>query len=58
MPLMMALSVVATGNHFILDIVAGYVVACIGLGGAVLLRDHGWRVSRLLFGPGEAEAAV
>ena len=50
MPVMMALSVVATGNHFILDIAAGYVVAGIGLGAAVLLRDHAWEGTRALFG--------
>jgi len=58
LPVMMALSVVATGNHFILDIAAGYVVAGIGLAAAVLWRDHGWKLSRTLFGPGEAEAAT
>jgi membrane-associated phospholipid phosphatase len=56
LPVLMAISVVVTGNHFILDIVAGYIVAGIGLCVAVLLRDHGWKVSRLIFGPGEAEA--
>ncbi len=56
MPIMMAISVVVTGNHFILDIVAGYIVAGIGLAAALLIRDHGWKVSRFLFDRGEAEA--
>jgi membrane-associated phospholipid phosphatase len=56
MPVMMALSVVATGNHFILDIVAGYIVAGIGLGLALLWRDHGGKLPKLLFGAGGAEA--
>ena len=55
LPVMMALSVVATGHHFILDIVAGYAVAGLGLAGAMLWRSHGWKLQRLLFGPVEAE---
>jgi hypothetical protein len=35
---------VVTGNHWILDAVAGYVVGMIGLGLAVLARREGWRV--------------
>jgi hypothetical protein len=55
MPVMMALAVVATGNHFILDIALGYVVAGLGLAGAILWRNHGWKLQRKLFGPSEAE---
>ena len=39
MPLAMFFSIVATGNHFILDAVAGGIVALIGLGGSSLLRN-------------------
>ena len=56
LPVMMALSVVATGNHFILDIAAGYAVAGLGLAGALLWRSHGWKLQRRLFGTSEAEA--
>ena len=55
MPVLMAISVVVTGNHFILDIVAGYFVAGIGLTAAVALRDHAWKLPRL-FSSGGAEA--
>jgi membrane-associated phospholipid phosphatase len=44
MPLLMTATVVLTGNHWILDAVAGYIVGMIGLGGALLLRREGWRV--------------
>jgi hypothetical protein len=44
MPLIMSVTVVVTGNHWVLDCVAGYVVGMIGLGGAVLARKEGWRV--------------
>jgi len=56
MPVLMAISVVVTGNHFILDIVAGYVIAGIGLGAALLFRDHARRLPRLVLR--EAEAPV
>jgi membrane-associated phospholipid phosphatase len=56
MPVLMGISVVVTGNHFILDILAGYVVAAIGLGAAVLIRDHAARVPRLVLR--EAEVRV
>ena len=44
MPLMMSVTVVVTGNHWILDAVAGYAVGAVGLGLAVLARREGWRV--------------
>ncbi len=44
MPLLMSVTVVVTGNHWILDCVAGYIVGMIGLGLAVLARKEGWRV--------------
>ena len=44
MPIVMAMAVVVTGNHYILDIVGGYVVAAVGMGIAVAVREHGWRV--------------
>jgi membrane-associated phospholipid phosphatase len=56
LPVLMAISVMVTGNHFVLDIVAGYAVAGIGLAAAVALRDHGWKLPRLFSsGGGEAE---
>lgn len=42
MPIMMLLAVVLTGNHFILDAVAGVVVALIGLALALQLRRIQW----------------
>ncbi|HEY5626263.1 MAG TPA: phosphatase PAP2 family protein, partial [Dehalococcoidia bacterium] len=48
MPLLMATTVVVTGNHWILDVVAGYAVGMVGLGGALLLRKEGWRLRQLL----------
>jgi len=48
MPIVMATAVVVTGNHYILDIVAGYVVAAVGMGIAVAVREHGWRVRHRL----------
>jgi hypothetical protein len=39
MPLAMLFSIVATGNHFILDAVTGGIVALIGLGGSLVLRN-------------------
>jgi hypothetical protein len=38
MPLAMLFSIVATGNHYFLDAVAGGIVALIGLGGSSMLR--------------------
>ncbi len=46
LPIVMAMAVVVTGNHYILDIVAGYVVAAVGMGVALAMREHGWRVWR------------
>ncbi|MDP2950297.1 MAG: phosphatase PAP2 family protein [Chloroflexota bacterium] len=48
MPAAMLLAVVVTGNHFILDVLAGTVVALIGLGLALLLQHRGHRLWRLL----------
>lgn len=48
MPLAMAMAVVVTGNHFILDVVVGVVVALLGLWGAVALERHGGRLRRAL----------
>ena len=44
MPVLMTLAVVATGNHFVLDVVAGVLLALLGL--AVALRLERWRDSR------------
>lgn len=48
MPAAMFVAVVATGNHFIIDVVAGTVVALIGLGLALLLQRYGPRLWRLM----------
>jgi hypothetical protein len=48
MPLAMAVAIVATANHFILDIVAGAVVALLGLGLARLWQRQGPRLWRRL----------
>lgn len=48
LPIVMAGAVVVTGNHYILDIIGGYVVAALGIGIALAVRDHGWRVWRAL----------
>ena len=48
LPIVMAMAVVVTGNHYILDVVAGYVVAAMGMGVALAVREHGWRVWRAL----------
>jgi hypothetical protein len=50
MPLVMSVTVIVTGNHYVLDVFAGYLVAAIGLGAALLLRDHGWRIAQALGG--------
>jgi membrane-associated phospholipid phosphatase len=52
MPVLMSMAVVVTGNHFILDVFAGYMVAGAGLGLALLYRDHGWRIYRPFQGSG------
>lgn len=44
MPVLMSVTVVVTGNHWVLDVVAGYIVGTIGLGLAILARKEGWRV--------------
>jgi len=44
MPISMALAVIVTGNHFILEVVAGTVVSLFGLWVAVLLDRHGHRI--------------
>lgn len=38
MPVAMALAVVATANHYVVDVVAGYAVVLVGLAGALALR--------------------
>lgn len=48
MPAAMFLAVVVTGNHFILDVVAGTVVALGGLVIAYLIEKHGHRLWRLI----------
>jgi hypothetical protein len=48
MPAAMFIAVVATGNHFIIDVVAGTVVALIGLGAALLVQRYGGRLWRLI----------
>jgi membrane-associated phospholipid phosphatase len=48
MPAAMFLAVVVTGNHFILDVVAGTVVALGGLGIAYLIERQGPRLWRLI----------
>lgn len=48
MPAAMFVAVVATGNHFIIDVLAGTVVALIGLGLAILLQRYGHRLWRLI----------
>jgi membrane-associated phospholipid phosphatase len=48
MPAAMCLAVVVTGNHFILDVLAGTVVALIGLGLAILVQRYGERLWRLI----------
>lgn len=57
MPLVMATTVVVTGNHWILDCVAGYAVGMAGLGGALLLRKEGWRLRQLLDPPSRTASA-
>lgn len=42
MPVIMSVTVVVTGNHFILDIVAGVIVGLIGYGLALRVERHGW----------------
>ena len=48
MPAAMLMAVVVTGNHFILDVIAGMVVALGGLGVAYLIEKLGPRVWRLI----------
>jgi len=48
MPAAMFIAVVATGNHFIIDVLAGTVVAFIGLGAALLVQRYGARLWRLI----------
>ena len=40
MPIAMAFAVVATANHFVLDVVAGLIVVCVGLAVAIALERH------------------
>ncbi|MGQ9571644.1 MAG: phosphatase PAP2 family protein [Dehalococcoidia bacterium] len=48
MPAAMFLAVVVTGNHFIIDALAGMVVALIGLGLAFLIQRYGPQLWRLI----------
>lgn len=57
LPLLMATTVVVTGNHWILDVAAGYAVGMIGLGLALLLRKEGWRFRQLLAPPSRTAPA-
>jgi membrane-associated phospholipid phosphatase len=50
MPVIMSITVVLTGTHWILDAVAGYAVGALGLGLAVLARKEGWRVRQFFDG--------
>jgi hypothetical protein len=43
MPVLMALAVVVTANHYIVDVIAGVSIALAGLGGAVLLERRSAR---------------
>ena len=38
MPLLMAWAVIATGNHYVLDVVAGIVLVLVGFGLSLLLE--------------------
>lgn len=42
MPVIMSITVIVTGNHFIVDIVAGAVVAFVGYALALQVEKHGW----------------
>jgi membrane-associated phospholipid phosphatase len=53
MPVLMSVTVVVTGNHFFLDIVAGFAVAIVGLALALQVERLGWRL-QLLFGESRA----
>ena len=48
MPIAMALAVAVTGNHFILDVVAGAAVALFGLWVAARLDRYGHRIWTLV----------
>ena len=48
MPLIMSVTVVVTGNHWIIDAIAGYIVGMIGLAGALFLKREGWRIKQLI----------
>ena len=48
MPIAMALAVAVTGNHFILDVVAGAAVALFGLWVAAQLDRYGHRIWTLV----------
>ena len=58
MPILMATAVVVTGNHYILDIVAGYAVAAAGMWVALMVKDHGWRLRQWLPSDSEARASA
>jgi hypothetical protein len=56
-PLLMSTTVVVTGNHWILDCVAGYAVGMVGLGLAIVARKEGWRLRQLLDIPSRTASA-
>jgi len=51
LPIVMAMAVVVTGNHYILDIVAGYFVAALGTWTALLLRGQSWPLRSRIAAP-------
>lgn len=57
MPLVMSATVVVTGNHWIMDVIAGYAAGMIGLGVALVLRKEGWRVRQLIVPPSRIASA-
>jgi membrane-associated phospholipid phosphatase len=46
LPVLMAFSVVATANHYVVDVVAGLALALVGYGGALLLERRRERRAR------------
>jgi membrane-associated phospholipid phosphatase len=47
-PVLMALAVVLTANHFVLDVAAGYAVVLVGLAGAFVLDRRRRDAARLV----------
>jgi hypothetical protein len=60
MPFIMSITVIVTGNHYILDIVAGVAVAFIGYGLALQVEKYGWFFWKRWYGetPDDAQAAA